>query len=131
MSKKITPTDFNFNALVELCRQTHEELRSRAIRSVDIAMVVRNWLIGWYIVEFEQNGADRAEYGTRFLEKLSMHLKQIGIRGSSTTRLKLYRSFYLQYKGIRPTLPGEFGRQTPDTLPAIGPTASDKSPGHF
>ena len=45
MTKNINPADFNFDALVELCRRTHEELRSRAIRSVDIAMVVRNWLI--------------------------------------------------------------------------------------
>jgi predicted nuclease of restriction endonuclease-like (RecB) superfamily len=78
-------------------------------------------------VEFEQNGADRAKYGTKFLENLSMHLKQIGIKGSSTTRLKLYRAFYLQYKGIRPTVLVEFGRQTPDYPPAINPIAPDES----
>ena len=89
-------------------------------------MVARNWLMGWYIVEFGRNGADRAKYGTKFLKNLSMHLKQIGIKGSSTTRLKLYRSFYLQYKGIRPTLLGEFGTPVPDTQPAIGPAASDR-----
>ena len=102
--KKVIPADFNFDALVELCRRTHEELHSRAIRSVDIAMVTRNWLMGWYIVEYEQNGADRAKYGSKFLENLSQRLKGIGIKGSSTTRLRLYRSFYLQYKTIRPTV---------------------------
>ena len=63
--KKVISTDFNFDALVELCQQTHQELRGQAIRSVDIAMVARNWLIGWYIVEYEQIGADREDFGFR------------------------------------------------------------------
>jgi len=42
--------------LVSLFEQTQSELQKRAARSVDIALVVRNWLFGWYIVEFEQNG---------------------------------------------------------------------------
>jgi hypothetical protein len=86
-------------------------MQTRAARTVDIAMVVRNWLFGWYIVEFEQNGADRAEYGSRFLENLSVQLKQAGIKGTSSTRLKLYRSFYQQYKQICPTVTGASGEQ--------------------
>ena len=42
---------------------------TRAAVAVNQALVLRNWLIGAYIVEFEQNGTDRAKYGTRLLPK--------------------------------------------------------------
>ena len=51
-----------FEQLLTLFQKTHSELQIRAARSVDIALVVRNWLFGWYIVEFEQAGADHSEY---------------------------------------------------------------------
>jgi predicted nuclease of restriction endonuclease-like (RecB) superfamily len=69
---------------------------------VNIALVIRNWLFGYYIVEFEQQGVDRAEYGSKLLTQLSNRLKRAKIKGCSETRLKLYRMFYLQ-KQIRPT----------------------------
>jgi predicted nuclease of restriction endonuclease-like (RecB) superfamily len=97
------------------------------MRSVDIAMVARNWLMGWYIVEYEQNGADRAVYGARFLETLSARIKQAGIKGSSVTRLKLYRSFYLSYKTIRPTASDEFKKLQVSEMRTIRPTVSDES----
>ncbi len=93
-----------FDNLIELFHTTQSELQQQAARSVDIALVVRNWLFGWYIVEFEQNGADKAEYGRRFIDTLSARLKVLKIKGSSATRLKLYRSFYKNYQNICPTL---------------------------
>jgi predicted nuclease of restriction endonuclease-like (RecB) superfamily len=122
----MTPA-FDFASLVELCRQTHDEMQGRAARSIDMALVVRNWLFGWYIFEFEQHGADRAKYGSKFLKNLSGVLKQAGIKGCSTTRLKLYRLFYQQYKQIAPTVSDQFGNFTEESLPAIGPTVSDQS----
>jgi len=98
---------FGFPQLVELCHQTHQEMQRWASRSVDTFLAVRNWLFGWYIVEYEQKGADRAEYGSRFLATLSERPQHVGIRGSSPTRLKLYRAFYQQYKQIRPTVSDE------------------------
>jgi len=80
--------------LVDLCRRTHAELQNRAYRSIDIAMVVRNWLMGWYIVEFEQSGEDRARYGNRLIERLSEKLK---IKGVSATNLRKFRQFYREY----------------------------------
>ena len=61
---------------------------------------MRNWLYGYYIVEFEQNGRDRAEYGTHFFETLSEELKNRKIKGMSATNLKLFRQFYLTYPQI-------------------------------
>ena len=119
---------FGFQQLIELCQRTHQEMQSRAGRSVDTFLVVRNWLFGWYIVEYEQNGADRAEYGRRFLVTLSKRLQEIGIRGSSPTRLKLYRAFYQQHRGIGPTVSDQLAMLLPfEGQPGIRPTASDES----
>ena len=48
---------FDFERLVELCSRTHEETRHSAARTIDRSLVVRNWLFGWYIVEFQGGGA--------------------------------------------------------------------------
>ena len=93
----------NFEQLVDLCQRTHEELCFRAARVVDAHLVVRNWLFGHYIAEFEQQGADRAQYGARLLGSLADRLKPLKVRGTSATRLKLYRSFYRHFP-IGPTL---------------------------
>ena len=54
-------TETGFEKLLELFEQTHTAMQTKAARSMDIALVVRNWLFGWYIVEFENGGAKRAE----------------------------------------------------------------------
>ena len=97
----------NFDQLVELCRLTHEEMQKQAVRSVDLTLVLRNWLFGRYIVEYEQQGADRAAYGEGLIEALTSRLKPIGIKGVSATRLRLYRTFYRAYGEIQPTVSGE------------------------
>ncbi len=114
-------SEFGFEALVTLFEQTQTAMQMRAARSVDIALVVRNWLFGWYIVEFEQHGADRAEYGSQFIETLSGRLRPLKIKGSSETRLKLYRSFYQAYCTLGPTL------SDPSKALAIRPTVSVES----
>lgn len=97
----------NFDNPVLLLQQTHNELQTRAARSVDSALVVRNWLFGWYIVEFEQNGEDRAEYGKKLIETLSGRLKQSGIKGVSSTNLKQFRQFFEAYRQIGQALPDQ------------------------
>ena len=100
----------NFDHLVELCRLTHEEMQKQAVRAVDLTLVVRNWLFGRYIVEYEQNGADRAAYGAGLMDALTSRLKPFGIKGVSATRLRLYRSFYREYEAIQPTPSGELAK---------------------
>lgn len=119
-------TQLNFESLVSLCGQTHEAMQTQAARSVNIGLVVRNWLFGWYIVEYQQNGADRAEYGERFIEALSEKLKEQGIKGCSSTRLKLYRLFYQQRKQIRPTPSVESDNLLEYSALRISPTVSDE-----
>ena len=96
---------FDFEHLVELCRQTHEETRQSAARAVDHSLVVRNWLFGWYIVEFENGGADRSElYGKELIARLSNKLKASGLKGCSPTNLRKFREFYQGYPEIQQTL---------------------------
>ncbi len=94
---------FEFRQLVDLCGQAHQELQNRASRTVDTYLVVRNWLFGWYLVEFEQHGVDRAEYGNHLIENLSEALKNKGIKGVSPVNLRKSRAFYQGYKDIGQT----------------------------
>jgi hypothetical protein len=55
----------NFNILVNTIRETHTSLQQSALKSVNKHLTIRNWLVGFYIVEFEQNGEDRAKYGEK------------------------------------------------------------------
>jgi hypothetical protein len=96
-----------FEQLLTLFHGTHLELQKRAARSVDIALVIRNWLFGCYIVEFEQ-GANRAElYGKLLIKRLSEGLKNIGMKGVSSTNLKQCRVFYISYRAIGQALPDQ------------------------
>ena len=53
----------NFAALVEAVRQVHEHSAAAASRAVNVSLTLRNWTIGCYIREYEQNSVDQAEYG--------------------------------------------------------------------
>lgn len=108
-SKKNREQNFDFDSLVGIFEQTHGELQKRAARSVDISLVIRNWLFGLYIVEFEQEGTlDRSEvYGKKLIENLSERLKEKNIRGMSATNLRKFREFYLAYQEIQQAVPVE------------------------
>lgn len=104
-----------FDKLVNLFEQTQTELQRQAARSVDRALVVRNWLFGWYIVEYENAGVERSElYGKKLLDRLADKLKKTGIRGASPTNLRLFRKFYLSYEKIQQTVSAK------SSLPQIG-----------
>ena len=63
----------------------------------DRNLVIRNWFFGYYIVEFEQNGKEYAQYGNQLLNKLSKELKAEGISGVSYTNLTLCRKLFFTY----------------------------------
>lgn len=71
--------------------------RSRAYHSVNSIMVETYWKIGQRIVEEEQGGATRAEYGTKLIENLSKYLTDSFGKGFSEANLKNMRQFYLTY----------------------------------
>ncbi len=90
-----TKHTMNFDQLIITIEQTHTEFAYRAIQQVNTAMTVRNWLIGYYLVEFEQNGEDRAAYGQQLMKQTAKRLK--GIRGMTVSNLFNFRHFYLTY----------------------------------
>lgn len=97
-----------FDSLVTLFEQTHSNLQSQAARSVDVALVIRNWLFGRYLVEFESGNAERADlYGKKLIDSLAVQLKQLGIKGMSATNLRKFREFYLAYQQIQQAAPVE------------------------
>jgi len=98
----------NFNDLIQKLSLTHQSLYVSAAKSVNIAMTIRNWLYGYYIVEYEQNGEDRAKYGDKLIRSIEKKLKDTGQKGISFTSLNIFRQFYLTYPGIGQALPDLF-----------------------
>ncbi len=100
--------------------------RRSAARSVNAVMTAAYWLIGHRIVEFEQSGEKRAEYGTALIERLAADLTQRFGRGFSRQNIQQMRLFYLSYPSeqIQQTVSGELA-QSPQQ--AICQTASGKS----
>ena len=94
----------NFNQLTNQIKHTHETLQSYAMKAINIGLTVRNWLIGCYIVEYEQNGEDRATYGERLLENISVSLLNQGLKNVSAAELSRFRQFYNIYPQIFGTL---------------------------
>ena len=80
-----------------------ETLRQQAAHAVNCMLTARNWFIGFYIVEFEQHGADRAQYGEQLLKTLA---KRINRKGMDWRSLYDFRTFYNVY----PQLQGEIFR---------------------
>ena len=71
-----------------------DKASSAAKSAVNQLMTLRNWAIGYYIVEYEQDGSDRAEYGSHLLKNLE---KQIDQKGMNYTLFKACRQFYKVY----------------------------------
>lgn len=86
----------------------HQYFKQQALRQINNALTLRNWIIGHYIVEFEQQGKDRAEYGGKTLKLLSDKLSQTGNKGFSDRNLRLFRQFYLEYPSIWQLLIAKF-----------------------
>ena len=84
----------SFSDLASIIQSTHDVAQSSAIRAINRMQTMRNWLIGYYIVEFEQHGKDRAEYGTQLLKKLE---EQVNRKGLNVTLFQTSRNFYNLY----------------------------------
>lgn len=98
----------NFEQLINTIESTHVQLSSQAVKQVNYLQTIRNWLIGCYIVEFEQNGEDRAAYGTKLLINISSRMKARGKNGFSDRNLRQFRQFYLTYPQIWQTVSAKF-----------------------
>lgn len=94
----------------------HHHFSQYAKQQVNNKLTLRNWLIGFYIVEYEQKGKDRAKYGEKTLLNLSEKLTSKGLKWFSGRNLRLFRQFYLSYPEIWQNLSAKFEKD-PKLLP--------------
>lgn len=106
----------SFNDLASIVQTTHDAAQSSAVKAINRMQTMRNWLIGYYIVEFEQHGKDRAEYGTQLLKKLE---ERVDRKGLTRNTFQSSRVFYRMY----PQMIENFKNKN-------RPTVSCKSTGH-
>lgn len=89
--------NINFDSLVSQIEQTNEALQNNARLVINRHVTAKAWLTGYYIVEYEQNGSDRAKYGDKLLQNLA---KRLGKKYAFST-LKIYRQFYMVYPQLK------------------------------
>ena len=87
----------NFESLVGQINQVQDVLQAQAAHAVNLSLTARNWLVGYYIVEYEQHGEDRAKYGDKLINRLA---KDINRKGFEPRRLREYRQIYIVYPSI-------------------------------
>ena len=119
------------NMLVNDLRSIVSKARSKAFAAVNYSLVERNWRIGQRIVEQEQNGASRAEYGKHVIEVASAALTEEFGKGFSYTNIANYKRFYLTFNNLQilQTVSEEFNNPIQQTLPAksSAPHKEDKA----
>lgn len=86
-----------YNELLDNIGSTLQKARENAVKAINTELVKANWEIGRYLVEYEQHGNERAEYGSELLVKLSGDLKTKFGKGFSRSNLQLMRQFYIKY----------------------------------
>ena len=85
----------NFEGLVSNISHVHEILQDCAVKSINQFLTLRNWMFGYYIVEYEQNGEDKARYGENLMRQIADKLTHI--KGLRFRQLYLCKDFYLRY----------------------------------
>ena len=99
-SNKGNYTGLSFSQLAESIIRVNARTGNTAKGAVNQLMTIRNWIIGYYVVVFEQHGKERAKYGAHLLKTLE---ERIQTRGLNETLFKLSRMFYLRYPQVEAT----------------------------
>jgi predicted nuclease of restriction endonuclease-like (RecB) superfamily len=90
----------NLESIYTNIKNVLDEARNKAIRSVNFTMVQAYWHIGRLIIEEEQNGKERANYGESLIEELSKRLTVDYGKGFNRTNLWYMRQFYLTFRNL-------------------------------
>ena len=106
---KVDELDAQYQSIFDDVSSIIDEARQTAARSVNAIMTAAYWMIGQHIVEFEQGGKERAEYGTALVERLAVDLTERFGRGFSRQNIWQMRLFYQSYppEQILQTVSGE------------------------
>ena len=97
MKNQLANTDGNYKGLVSHISEIYVQGRAKAAIAVNTHLVNTYWKIGQYIVEFEQQGQQKAECGKALLKNLSKDLKLIHGKGFSRSNLIYMRLFYIEF----------------------------------
>ena len=128
MNKRVSPIGkadgTTFENLAERVKNVHNATSSVAKGAVNQLLTIRNWAIGCYIVEYEQEGCDRAKYGARLLQNLA---DKLSIKGLDRSMLNICRLFYIRYPQICATVSHKL--QGIDFLPGKMPFIEKKLRG--
>lgn len=108
----IMAKDMDFDKLYKSVAKLDEAFEDNTAKAINRNITARNWLIGFYIVHYEQKGQDRAKYGEKTLQTLAERLNK---KSLSYRNLRLYRQFYLEFllleKPIFDYVLNEFGSE--------------------
>lgn len=90
----------NLEQLTASIQQTNQYFITQAQKQVNTCLTLRNWLIGFYILEYEQSGKDRADYGSGLYKVIAERLAHKGVKSIRERHLYLCKDFYLAYPQI-------------------------------
>ena len=108
----------NDNNFLAALKQIIQQARQKAYSAINFAQVEANWLLGRHIVEQEQSGSERAEYGKYVIKIASQELTKEFGKGFSQKTLKSFRKFYLTFSEL------SIGGTVSPQFKAIGATLS-------
>jgi predicted nuclease of restriction endonuclease-like (RecB) superfamily len=97
----------NLEQLTTTIQQTNQYFLNKVQKQVNTALTLRNWIIGFYISEYEQSGKDRAEYGKKLFKAIESNLKQKGLSSIRERHLYLCKDLYKAYPQILRTVSAE------------------------
>jgi hypothetical protein len=95
--KNLDETNNNYQSLLIRISDTYTHGYQKTVVAINSNMVETYWKIGQYIVEFEQGGSSKAEYGKALLENLSKDLSHLHGKGFSRSNITYMRLFYQRY----------------------------------
>jgi predicted nuclease of restriction endonuclease-like (RecB) superfamily len=101
---KNTCSGNSFESLATTIKQTNSFFLEKVQRQVNTALTLRNWIIGYYIVEYEQSGKDRAEYGLGLFKAIAKRLIKMEVKSLQERNLYLCKDFYRAYPQILQTV---------------------------
>lgn len=114
----------NFTQLINRIVQVNASMQASAANAINQALTIRNWIIGYYIIEFEQRGSDRAVYGDNLLSNIAI---KINVKGLTAPELSRCRQFYDTYPQILGTLSQKFKYLIPSDILGTLSQESDKT----
>jgi predicted nuclease of restriction endonuclease-like (RecB) superfamily len=106
----------DINDLIGQITDTDNFFKGFVVKSIDRFMTIRNWLIGFYLFEYEQKGADRAAYGAQIEKKVAQRINKQGL---SERNLKLFKQFYSTYYPITQTVSAQLEKMDSNFMQTV------------